>query len=290
MEADYGQIIINKMLFEHREYYRTASSLAMNMYYYVQGVGHFQCGPLFQLQRWSYDSYLIKYTIAGSGSLTYRQKTYTINPNQVIFINCFDMQEYHTHQCDCWENKWIHFNGCNSTKYFNMLYKQFGPVITMPKDNNLVSLLDTILRYNEEPDPYIEAKTSPVVLEILTQLMLAGLTQHERPSGKPSFVDEAIRFIEEHYTEPISAGDIAEQVNISLYHFIREFKKHTGFTPYEYLTKFRLSKAKYLLSSDISVAEIAEAIGFPNPSTFIRVFKSTENVTPNKYRKLFKRL
>ena len=74
---------------------------------------------------------------------------------------------------------------------------------------------------------------------------------------------------------------------MSLYHFSRQFKKRTGFAPYEYLIKLRLSKAKALLSSDMSIADIANAVGFPNPSAFIRLFKKFENTTPNKYRSLY---
>ncbi|CDI48974.1 transcriptional regulatory protein [Clostridium tetani 12124569] len=66
-----------------------------------------------------------------------------------------------------------------------------------------------------------------------------------------------------------------------------EFKNVIGCTVYEYIKKVRMEKAKYLLkSTNMSVLEIANEIGYENPSKFANAFKEYNNVTPLKYRKL----
>ena len=68
------------------------------------------------------------------------------------------------------------------------------------------------------------------------------------------------------------------------------FKKVMNKSFSEYLTDYRITKAEQLLSStDKSVAEIAEAVGFSSPSYFIHQFKVKKNISPKQYRLKFVR-
>ena len=56
-------------------------------------------------------------------------------------------------------------------------------------------------------------------------------------------INNAIAYMEDHLTDDITLGNIAESVNISVFHFQRAFSMLTGITPVEYLRKRRLSQA-----------------------------------------------
>ena len=74
---------------------------------------------------------------------------------------------------------------------------------------------------------------------------------------------------------------------VCISHFIRGFKLYTGYTPHEYLLSYRLRQAKQLLStSSLTIEEIAERCGFNSASHFARAFRSAENTSPTKFRKL----
>ena len=78
-------------------------------------------------------------------------------------------------------------------------------------------------------------------------------------------------------------------MSFSPYHFIRVFKRITGFTPYEYLSKHRINRSKILLTTTgHTVGEIAVQIGFPNANSYIRTFRKFEGKTPMQYRILFR--
>jgi len=88
-----------------------------------------------------------------------------------------------------------------------------------------------------------------------------------------------------NYNKNIRLEDIAEVACLSVNHLLRTFKQAYQQTPHQYLTKIRLRQAKYLLrNTDRPINEIVDIVGFECPSSFIRLFRNSFNVTPGKFR------
>jgi AraC family transcriptional regulator len=88
-----------------------------------------------------------------------------------------------------------------------------------------------------------------------------------------------------NYNKNIRLEDIAEVACLSVNHLLRTFKQAYQQTPHQYLTKVRLRQAKYLLrNTDYPINEIVDIVGFECPSSFIRLFRNSFNVTPGKFR------
>ena len=93
-------------------------------------------------------------------------------------------------------------------------------------------------------------------------------------------------FIEEHLTEDISLGMLAELVQLSPYHFLRSFKRSFGEPPYRYYTGRRIERAKELLTdSRSSVTEVGLQVGFGATSAFSAAFHRVTGQTPTDYRR-----
>jgi AraC-like DNA-binding protein/ligand-binding sensor protein len=104
--------------------------------------------------------------------------------------------------------------------------------------------------------------------------------------GTPPSVIRTRKFIEEHYDEQIHLDDVAKKVNTSVRYFCKVFKKFTGMTFVEYLTRLRIEKSKHLLlDSNKRVSEIAFEVGFESLTQFNRSFKKFSGQTPTEYRK-----
>lgn len=105
-------------------------------------------------------------------------------------------------------------------------------------------------------------------------------------------VKEAILYIEEHFNESISLDDIANSIHISKSECCRCFKRAVGFTPFEYLMRYRiLQAAERILMNDksaSSIANLAASVGFNNTSYFNKLFKEYFHCTPLQYRKMCK--
>ncbi|MCR5101362.1 MAG: helix-turn-helix domain-containing protein [Butyrivibrio sp.] len=99
-----------------------------------------------------------------------------------------------------------------------------------------------------------------------------------------SIVSRAKAFVHEHYKEEISRTEVAASVYLTPEYMAKMFKKETGISIKQYITDYRVSKAKELLSNpDIRISDVATDVGFDNFSYFSTVFKKTTGYTPNEY-------
>ena len=77
---------------------------------------------------------------------------------------------------------------------------------------------------------------------------------------------------------------IADNFRMNKKYLSRFFKEQNGISINDYINSYRLKQAKYLLSQEVSVYEIAESVGYGHIVTFIRIFKKKEGITPGNYR------
>lgn len=80
-----------------------------------------------------------------------------------------------------------------------------------------------------------------------------------------------------------SLSQLAEISGFSQWHFLRQFKLHTGITPHAFLVQARLHKAKKLLLAGNTPAEVSNQCGFSDQSHFTRHFKQALGVTPGNF-------
>ena len=98
---------------------------------------------------------------------------------------------------------------------------------------------------------------------------------------------EAIRYIEEHYANPISLDDIAASIHVSKSECCRCIRRCMKMTPFEYLMKYRIFVAAGILcddDSDESIATLASRVGFNSSSYFNKLFRKYLKCTPTQYK------
>jgi len=104
-------------------------------------------------------------------------------------------------------------------------------------------------------------------------------------NGEPPVVAKAKQFIREHHTQDLSLGQVAEAVHTSIFYFCKLFRKVTGQTFTEFVSRTRTEKAKnLLLNPNVRVSEIAYEVGFQSLTHFNRVFRNLVGTSPTQYR------
>lgn len=100
-------------------------------------------------------------------------------------------------------------------------------------------------------------------------------------------LSQTLRFMMEHFNEPLSMTNLAGVAGYSVQHFQRLFKKHYGLSPHAYLQQIRLQHSvDWLLGQpELEIREIAARLGW-EPNYYIRVFRSRFGMSPARYRRL----
>ncbi len=99
-------------------------------------------------------------------------------------------------------------------------------------------------------------------------------------------IQEAVNYIESHITEDITMCDAAEHVNISPFYFNKGFSILCGYSITEYIRNRRLALAgEELLTSDITVIELAMKYGYDSPDSFTKAFSRFHGYAPSVVRK-----
>ena len=101
---------------------------------------------------------------------------------------------------------------------------------------------------------------------------------------KPQAIHQIREYSEENYIENLSLRQLSTLANLSPFHLSRLFSKLVGLPPHLYLTQVRVLRAKKLLSQGLSIAQVAQDVGFSHQSHLNRHFKKIVGVTPKQYQ------
>ena len=97
--------------------------------------------------------------------------------------------------------------------------------------------------------------------------------------------DQAVAYINDHYTEDISSASLSERFGYDESYFCRKFKKQTGLTVMKYIQILRIEKARKLLTeTELSIQAISRQCGFADTAYFTNRFKSICHQTPTQLR------
>lgn len=99
-------------------------------------------------------------------------------------------------------------------------------------------------------------------------------------------IEDAVTYMRHHYNQDLSTRKMSEILHLNTNYFCDLFKKETGMTFLDYLTKIRISMAKKMLREKVSIRtyEVAEMVGYSDSRYFARIFKRETGMTPSEYR------
>ena len=269
--------------------FHVASAFAKSTYFYVQECGYFQTDDTYFTERENLNSYLLVYTLSGSGILHYQGREFSLEKGDCFYINCMEKHLYFTRPKHSWELLWIHFNGPVALGFYEKFAENGFRTIHVQDDFFMERSFRRVMALSQQCMISSELLASNVITSILTELTIQSMTNNATHLLLPEPIKQVIIDIEHNFKSDLSLQSLASRHNISKFHLSKEFKKYTGCTVMEYIIANRLAYAKELLKySDLSVSEITERIGMHNISHFIHLFKTREGMTPLAFRRQWK--
>ena len=120
----------------------------------------------------------------------------------------------------------------------------------------------------------------------MSLVMLISERAGRREIGTRDVISEVVFYMNIHYGEPISVGELASLHGYSPRHLSRLFEKYFGTSPMRYLADLRLTKAcELLVGEEMTVTEVANSVGIPDSSLFSKSFRRKFGMTPTEYRR-----
>lgn len=155
-----------------------------------------------------------------------------------------------------------------------------------PRIGNLIQ--EIIHEYREKNEFYIESVKGylkALLLEIARmQAESNRIPELQLPEHFPQ-IWNALKYMEDHYTENIKTQELADACNLSETHFRRLFQEKMNCTPQEYLIRIRIHFACTLLQDEnVGIEEAATKCGYISMSTFNRNFRKVMKMSPKQWR------
>ena len=267
------------------------SDIFREIYCYMVSCGYFLCDGEYSVKKSETRPPIFFYIVDGSLQVEYEKKKFIARANDVVLLNCRRPHHYYcTDQC---EFLFFHFDGAGMPAMVDRLTElNGGPVFTPP---NARDIYDNIsgpimkLCYQEEAT---DAFLSSVVYSTLCMIPKGGaVSKRFIPSRRELPADtvsrRVIEYIDQHVDRNFTLQELADYVNLSRHYFARLFKKETGYSPLEYVSIAKINCAKMILrTTSLTVAEIADDLGYSSSASFINAFRARRGISPNRYRSL----
>ncbi|KHL97059.1 hypothetical protein QW71_03895 [Paenibacillus sp. IHB B 3415] len=133
--------------------------------------------------------------------------------------------------------------------------------------------------------------TQQIINEIEQERISGELLTEYPPPAKESFtrkdiITEIKHYVANNFDKNISLADLSNRFYLNLNYLSQLFKEKTGQNYLEYLTQVRMERTKELLTgTDLKIYEIAQRVGYNDPTHFSKVFERLVGCKPTEYRK-----
>ena len=185
-----------------------------------------------------------------------------------------------------WTENWIGFNGEVAGRVMREFFSPEKAVIRVGYDQELLHQIRSVSGLMEVAAVGYQQIVGSRTLEVLAHVHSHAMVYRPIDREVARKVEQARRYLVQHYSETIDTEALAHRLGLSLSRFRAVFKEHTGVAPNQYQIDVRMNLARHWLSeSPHTVTEIAEMLGFSSVYYFSRLFKKKEGCPPSAYRK-----
>lgn len=279
------------------QYVNYPSVRAQTRWYHVFQIGRArtECGLVHKHE--NEDKFLLHYIRRGEMWHTLRNRTYRVRRGSVCLLDLHEPVTYGNDKAEAADNWWFTLGGRDMAETFADLEADQNPVFEKVSTQRLDNLFRELLGLIKQQPVAFEIKASAVILSILAELYvvrqphssldldLVKLPRRISLLSRP--VRDSIRYMARVHHEPQLAGlkQINDVTGLSLHHFVKLFHREVGTSPIQYLNRYRVEKAKQILvTSNHSMAEVAQMVGIPDQFRFARLFRKITGATPSQFR------
>ena len=209
---------------------------------------------------------LIHYVSHGSGTYYIKGQPYPISEGCCYITFPGESAQFISSPDDRLELEWVGFTGQLSHDF---------------------SALPPVFAVSEPPFPHIKTLQDPppvMAIGLAGDLFHLHYSLLGSKTKKLDYVQYISEYVRLHYMEKLSVEAFAKEFGIDRRHMSAQFKKKTGYSIQEYITKIRIDEAMSYLSQGYSGKEVAKLCGYSVTHNFYKIFKKTQGLRPSAWK------
>lgn len=251
-----------------------------------------QCAPSHSFGPAARNHYLFHYCLSGTGTLIADNSrgesiSYQIRSGQGFMIFPNQVCTYIADHKIPWEYAWIEFDGLRARETVTLAGLSPDQPVYKARYKDIAETMKNEMLYivtHKEESPF--HLIGHLYLFIDSFVRASTSTQINKGNRLRDFyIKEAFSFIEQNFQNDISVEDIAASCGLNRSYFGKIFHETTGKSPQAFLISYRMTKAAELLKlTELSIADIGNAVGYPNQLHFSRAFKNVYGIPPRQWR------
>ncbi|MDF2924210.1 MAG: AraC family transcriptional regulator [Paenibacillaceae bacterium] len=245
--------------------------------------------PNYQVGPKQIDSFGLHFIVSGQLRLGYENEAAQLQAGDLFCLFPHISYEYRTCSAEPLQMVWLTMEGPQTGELMKMLG------VTAHKPYRFAAMDETVRQFLREVEQVIwddeqKQRRRLTLMSAVYRLMEQLEADHDDKkalvvASAEDWVEEAMRFLQLHYTEPLRIEAVANMFGVHRSYFSHLFTRKVGISPQQYLQQLRLSRAKQLLSDhSLQVGEIALSAGYPDLYMFSRAFKKQVGCSPSEYR------
>ncbi len=271
--------------------YIFSNDFSRNIDAMIYTCGYENCAPGHSYGPVLRNGYLIHYILSGSGIYKARGKLFRLKKDDAFLICPGELIYYEADNKDPWSYTWIGMQGIKLKGYLERTSLLEHLVFHYNQDDQMRLCHEKMF----EADKLLQNRDlimNSIMYEYLFLLVRKfPNNQYIHQEKKYNYVEEALKYIESCYCDPITVQNIANYLNVNRSYLHRLFKAYTGISIQNYLLDYRIRQACILLTTtDLSIRSIAHSVSYADPLHFSKLFHQKKGISPSEYRKQMSQL
>lgn len=231
--------------------------------------------------------YMIHYILSGKGTFTIGDTTYPLEAGYGFLIPPEELVFYQADPDDPWTYVWVGFSGELAVEHVkNMGLSRKQPIFRSDASDEIYAAVRDMMEHNTSGlanDLRRNGQLGIFLSYVAQDAPVRGRSEEDKAN---TYVRKAVEFIQSNYCNPIKVTDVARFVCINRSYLYTLFKNAMGFSPQQFLTSFRITKATELLQlTELPIESIAISCGYTDPLVFTKAFRQLKKRSPSAYRK-----
>lgn len=226
---------------------------------------------------------VLQYTISGTGSLRYENRSLKIRPGEALLTIIPHNHRYWVEAGDHWEFFWISMHGRDALRIHEIVLNTQGPVLKL-KAATVDTLADCTLRLVDGAD--MPGEASAIAYTAAMALFDDTFGPADKNPAARNSLARAVQYVSANLASELTVDVLAKVAGLSRAHFSRSFADMTGLAPAEYVLQERMKRAARLLlaNREVPIKEVAALTGIPDNNYFSKVFRRTYDISPSDFR------